>query len=80
MVALVQDSRALIDDCAAATVLVSREPVRDRACRRSGLVIDRFDLWRHGGHALWLTEGKVKVETVRQRRGLRPWARGRGRN
>lgn len=77
VVALVQDSRALIDDCAAATVLVSREPVRDRACRRPGLVIDRFDLWRHGGHALWLTDGKVKVKTVRQHRGQRPWAQGR---
>ena len=52
VVALVQDGRALSDDCAAATAVVSREPVRGR-CRGPGLVIDRFDLWRLGGHVLW---------------------------
>ncbi len=37
------------------------------------MVIDRFDLWRRGGHALWLSPEGVRVETVRAQRGERPW-------
>ncbi len=77
LVALSLDGRALADDCAAATVVISREPVR-RRCVGPGLVIDRFDVWRHGAHALWLSPEGVRVETVRGRRGERPWTRRRG--
>ncbi|MEE8188204.1 MAG: ComEC/Rec2 family competence protein [Kiloniellales bacterium] len=73
IVALVQDSRALLDDCALATVVISREPLRRGQCKGSRVVIDRFDLWRHGGHALWLSEAGVRIETVGARRGVRPW-------
>ena len=34
-----------------------------------GLVIDRFDLWRNGAYALWLTRDGVTVVNDRQRRG-----------
>ncbi len=77
MVALARDGRALADDCAVASVVVSREPVRGR-CTGPRVVIDRFDLWRRGGHALWLSPEGVRVETVRARRGERPWVRRRG--
>ncbi len=77
VVALAEDGRALLDDCATASVVISREPVRGR-CKGPRLVIDRFDLWRHGGHALWLSPEGVRVETVRARRGERPWTRRRG--
>jgi competence protein ComEC len=37
-------------------------------------VIDRFDLWREGAHAIWIDEaGIVRVETVASMRGVRPW-------
>ncbi|MCH7832145.1 MAG: hypothetical protein IIC55_04655, partial [Proteobacteria bacterium] len=44
-------------------------------------MIDRFDLWRHGGHALWLDATGVRIESVNGSRGDRPWVikRGRGR-
>jgi len=77
VVALARDGRALDDDCAAASVVVSREPVRGR-CTGPRVVIDRFDLWRRGGHALWLSPEGVRVETVRAHRGERPWTRRRG--
>ncbi len=80
VVALVQDGRALIDDCAEATVVISRVPVRRGQCRGKRVVIDRFDLWRHGGHALWLAKDGVRVETVHGRRGARPWVPERGRD
>ncbi len=73
-VALVRDPRALDEDCARATAIVATIPVR-RRCLSSGLVIDRFDLWRKGAHALTLLPGRIEVDTVRGRQGERPWTR-----
>jgi competence protein ComEC len=81
MVAVATDGRALAEDCLTTTVLVSLEPLHRRACPGPEVIIDRFDLWREGGHALWLAPDGVRVESVADVRGRRPWARlrpGRG--
>jgi len=75
MVALVRDERAYADDCVPGAVVVSTVPAR-RNCRAASRVIDRFDLWREGAHALWLGRDGVKVLSVRQARGDRLWTRG----
>ena len=74
VVALIRDRAALDDDCAEATVVISAVPVRRGACRGPRLVIDRFRLWRDGPHAVWLRPDGVRVESVREERGERPWA------
>ncbi len=71
-VALVRNERALAEDCWRADHVISLEPVRI-ACPVPGHVIDRFDLWRNGGHAVWLGADGVRVESVNQTRGARPW-------
>ena len=63
---------ALIEDCWDADALVSLVPVR-RRCPVPGVVIDRFDLWRDGAHALWVNENGVRAESVNNSRGDRPW-------
>ncbi len=73
VVALVFELGALAEDCALASVVISRVPVRGDACRGEGIVIDRFDLWRKGTHAIWLDEGELRVHNVRDMRGERPW-------
>ena len=35
--------------------------------------IDRFDLWRTGAAALWITQRGLHVETARGQQGARPW-------
>jgi competence protein ComEC len=70
--ALAYGEGALAEDCWAVDVVVSVVPVR-RACPASVGVVDRFDLWRLGGHALWLNENGVRIETVNGARGNRPW-------
>ena len=70
-VALVKDSRALVDDCRYAGVVISAVPIRWN-CPSALLVVDRFDLWRYGGHAVWL-DGP-RVETVAAWQGRRPWS------
>lgn len=83
-VALVRDERALAEDCASVDALVSVEPVRTK-CHGPAHVIGRFDLWREGGHAMWLGGDEIVVRSVARVRGDRPWVlhrdrlRGRGR-
>lgn len=73
LVAFVMDGRALADDCRAATLVISREPLRSLNCPMPSRVIDRFDLWREGAHAIRLGDDGIIVESVRAARGRRPW-------
>lgn len=74
-VAFVRDRAGLDQVCAgpAVRILVSAEPVR-RECPAAALVIDRFDVWRRGAHAVWLDKGgAVRVETAADGQGRHPW-------
>ena len=72
-VALVRQPIALLEDCGETDVVVSLEPVRV-PCNPTTAVIDRFDLWRNGVHAIWIGEdGGIEIQSVREMRGERPW-------
>lgn len=72
-IAIVSRVEALVDDCGAVDMLVALVPVR-RRCPGVRHVIDRFDMWRNGAHAIWVTaDDRLRVETARQARGDRPW-------
>jgi competence protein ComEC len=71
-VSLVRDPLALAEDCRAADAVVAPVPV-PRDCRARP-VVDRFDVWRHGAHALFLEGDRIRIETVAERVGDRPWA------
>lgn len=64
------DAAAIAAHCNSAAVVVSREPVRGQC---AATVIDRFDVWRHGAHALWIVDGRPVVRTAHAVRGSRPW-------
>lgn len=69
---------ALVADCRRADALIAAMPVRPGArCRRPGLVIDRFDVWRSGAHALHVTKESLKIRSAADSRGQRPWVRRR---
>jgi competence protein ComEC len=71
-VALVRRGEAVAEDCAGADLVVSPLPVR-APCRAVARVVDRFDVWRSGAHAVWLSPGGIRVESVDGSRGDRPW-------
>ncbi|WP_300297137.1 ComEC/Rec2 family competence protein [Ferrovibrio sp.] len=79
LVALPQQPHAITEDCRHADVVIAaRMPVRYR-CPSAKVVIDRNDLWRGGTHALYLDrETGIRVVTVAQRRGRRPWVIPKG--
>lgn len=78
LVALPVDPMALAEDCRAARLLVTLLSV-PRACREGreapALIVDRWSLWREGGHAIRLAESGIEVATTRAARGERPWVR-----
>jgi competence protein ComEC len=53
-------------------VLVSAEPIRLR-CGFWMEWVDRFDVWRDGAHAIWLSPDGVRILSDREARGRRPW-------
>ena len=78
VVAYVRNPRAVADDCRRAAIVVAAVPVRG-ACPSAQLVVDRFDLWRRGAHAVWLENGVPRVLSVAEARGIRPWSDPAGR-
>ena len=71
VVALERDGDALAEDCRVADLVVS--PVAAHRSCRGTHVIDRIDTWRKGGYAVWLDPQRIRVETVRDWQGERPW-------
>jgi competence protein ComEC len=64
------DPATITRHCDDVVLVVSREPVRHRCTAR---VVDRFDVWRHGAHAIWLTDEGLTIRTAHRARGSRPW-------
>ncbi len=71
-VALAWDPRVLGEDCGMAVLVISTEPVK-HPCS-APRVIDRFDIWREGAHAVWLRPDGLKVRTTSESVGNRPWS------
>jgi len=73
-IAIVLTDSGIGPACATTRLIVSLEPVRDY-CPAPDLIVDRFDLWRKGAHAIWLKpDGSIEVATVLDGVGERPWA------
>lgn len=71
---------AIADDCAAADVLVLDVPRPKQTCARPSKIVDLFDVWREGTHAIYVEQGEqgqranLRIETVASARGERPWS------
>jgi competence protein ComEC len=72
LLAVANSPAALRDDCAAAAILVIKVR-RPKGCAPPGLVIDSDTLAARGAHALRIDAGRIRVETVADTRGHRPW-------
>ena len=71
-VLVVSDEAAGPPGCAGVDILIASFPLRG-ACAGVAARIDRFDLWRTGAAALWITQRGLHVETARGQQGARPW-------
>jgi competence protein ComEC len=72
--AIARHAAALPADCARASILIL-DLSRPKTCNRPIAVIDRAAIRSGGAHALYITQGRVRTETVAALRGIRPWSR-----
>jgi competence protein ComEC len=73
LLAIANSPAALRDDCTAAAILVLKFP-RPKGCAPPGPAIDTDDLSARGAHALRIDGGQIRIESVADTRGNRPWA------
>ena len=73
LLAIANSPAALRDDCAAAAILVLKFP-KPKGCIPPGPAIDTDGLSARGAHALRIDGGQIRIETVADTRGHRPWA------
>lgn len=73
-VAFVHHPAALAEECSRADIVIAQMPV-NRRCPNARAKIDRRDLWKEGAHALYLDGQSIRIETVANARGNRPWSR-----
>ncbi len=71
-VAVVFDAEALWDECRIADIVVSRIPVGS-GCRRPRAVIDWWDVYSSGAHAVYSVEDRLTIRRADEERGDRPW-------
>jgi competence protein ComEC len=64
----------LRDDCKRARILILRYN-RKESCAGPELIIDRAALIKHGSHAIFVGTTGLRLDTVSQTRGQRPWTR-----
>lgn len=72
LISLVRQPSALADDCQRAGLLILTMP-RPQACQSQAVVIDLYDLRDRGTHAITIDGGSIRVTTVGDLRGDRPW-------
>jgi competence protein ComEC len=61
-----------ISQCLSADIVVAAFPLRG-ACRKAGLRVDRFDVWRQGAFAIYVGPQAISFVTARGEQGDRPW-------
>ena len=62
---------AVFEDCGRVDVIVAKVPSW-RLCK-TGVRVDRFDVWRHGAHALWIESDSIRIKRVSDFTGQRIW-------
>lgn len=65
--------KAWQEDCDWADLVIADRPVPYKECKAK-YVIDYFDTWRDGAHAIWLSQNQIKIKTAEGARGKRLWA------
>src|SRR5262245_18578831 len=73
LLAVANSPPALRDDCAAAAILVIKF-ARPKGCTPPGPVVDTDDVAARRPYALRIDGGQIRIETVADTRGERPWA------
>ncbi len=75
-ISIVKNRSALEEDCGWAHVMIADVPLREWKCENAK-IYDLYDFLDEGAHAFYLSDKGVRVKTVRQDIGGRPWTGGK---
>ena len=75
LISIARDIGAARADCGRVDHMIVLVRTSRRFCPATDIPVSTFRLWRDGGHAIRIHRDGVTVETVRERRGDRPWSR-----
>ncbi len=62
----------LAEECNWADLILSFEPVEQPFCGTARM-LDKYDAWSGGAHAIWLEPSGIIIKTSESERGKRPW-------
>lgn len=60
------------DYCPQSEIIIADYPLH-YGCRQAKLRIDRFDVWRNGAYAIYVSGSRFTLETAKGMQGQRPW-------
>ncbi|MDH5188206.1 MAG: ComEC family competence protein [Rhodospirillaceae bacterium] len=79
-VSFVRNEDAFAEDCASAEIIFAMKKGIEKAvfgdgprCTKPELIVTMHDLEKNGAYAIWLKRDGVRVQTVNEMRGNRPW-------
>jgi competence protein ComEC len=73
-VAISSSALGLEDDCKRSDLVIALYSVSEREKKSChALMLDIWDARRNGAHAIFVSEQAIRVKTVLERRGVRPW-------
>jgi competence protein ComEC len=78
-VGYLKDLEHLDDFCESSNILISEAPLRGlrKSCKSPQIIIDRFDVWKHGAQVIFYKKGKLFLDRAAHGVGQRPWTQGR---
>ncbi|MGE0408756.1 MAG: ComEC/Rec2 family competence protein [Amphiplicatus sp.] len=74
-VAVSNDPLGLSDDCARADLVIALYPA-PRGAPCAARLLDRRAAWAAGAHAIWISKAGLRVRSIRETQGARPWSAG----
>ncbi len=74
-VGYLKDLEHLEDFCESCNILISQDPLRGlrKSCKGPQIIIDRFDVWKHGAQIIFYKNGKLFLDRAARAVGQRPW-------
>jgi len=79
-ISFVRSAYILNEECSWAHLVISVEPIPNELQCKAPYMVDKFDTWKNGTHAIWLTRKspsypEIEIKTIAHSQGKRPWTK-----
>jgi competence protein ComEC len=78
IITFIRQPEALPGACNKSGIIFSALAFKGETCRYKAVLRDKWDIWRQGAHAVYAEPDGLRIQTVLNKRGVRPWTGKRG--